>query len=319
MRLHVDDNLDQYEYLEEQFSRRERRNQRQSGRPKKQRPAEAVAALTDFNDTALDFVPSYAAALDPLHHERQWVIESVAPFYQDNLITDLTRLVKGGKEANVYTCIATPATGVELIAAKLYRPRMLRHLKNDAIYKAGRQLRDSEGKQMRGRREKLALQKKTRFGKELDTQWWIGNEFMIQTLLYEAGADVPRPIAHQGNAILMAFVGDEWEPAPVLSDVALEANEARPLFERVMANIRLMLTHHTIHGDLSAYNILYWEGHITIIDFPQMVDARKNPHAATLLERDVRRVCDYFNRFGVRADPLRLAYELWQSYMEGDV
>ena len=63
-------------------------------------------------------MPSYAAALDPLHHERQWLIESVGSFYRDNLISDVTRLVKGGKEANVYCCQANPATGKELIAAK---------------------------------------------------------------------------------------------------------------------------------------------------------------------------------------------------------
>jgi RIO kinase 1 len=87
-----------------------------------------MASLSDFNDNLETFVPSYAAALDPLHHERQWLIDSVATFYQQNMITDVTRLVKGGKEANVYCCPANPAIGYELLAAKLYRPRMLRNL-----------------------------------------------------------------------------------------------------------------------------------------------------------------------------------------------
>ena len=85
--------------------------------------------------------PATPKALDPLHHERQWVLDSVGHFYREQIISDVTRLVKGGKEANVYACTAHPATGLEMIAAKLYRPRELRHLKNDAIYKAGRQLR----------------------------------------------------------------------------------------------------------------------------------------------------------------------------------
>ncbi len=37
-----------------------------------------------------------------------------------------------------------------------------------------------------------------------------------------------------------------------------------------------------MHGDLSAYNILYGESTITLIDFPQMVEARHNPHAFEL-------------------------------------
>ena len=58
-----------------------------------------------------------------MHHERQWVINSTISFYQNKLITDLTRLVKGGKEANVYVCTAGENVPYELLAAKLYRPR----------------------------------------------------------------------------------------------------------------------------------------------------------------------------------------------------
>jgi len=54
---------------------------------------------------------------------------------------------------------------------------------------------------------------------------------------------------------------------------------------------------------------------ITLIDFPQMVDARKNPHAFDLLRRDITRVCDYYGRFGVLADPQQLTLDLWRPYM----
>ncbi|VAW33715.1 hypothetical protein MNBD_CHLOROFLEXI01-1147, partial [hydrothermal vent metagenome] len=212
-------------------------------------------------------------------------------------------------------CTAHPNSDMPLIAAKLYRPRMLRHLKNDAIYKAGRQLRDEAGKQMKGRRVNLALRKKTSFGKKVDIQWWIGNEYRTQTTLFEAGADVPKPIAHQGNAILMAYVGDEYGPAPTLNEVRLPDEEVQPLFRRVLDNIFLMLNNHLIHGDLSAYNILYWEGAIILIDFPQMVEARINPHAFELLERDVTRVCDYFNSYGLKLNPQQITNDLWEPYM----
>lgn len=294
-----------------------KRQQNGNGKPgaASGRIAEIAQTITDMDDSEGSWVPIYAKPLDPKHHERYWLIESVAPFYRDNIITDVTRLVKGGKEANVYACTAHPAMGMELIAAKLYRPRMLRNLKNDAVYKAGRQLRDAEGKELKGRREKLAIRKKTDFGKEVDIQWWIGNEYMTQTTLYEAGADVPRPIAHQGNTILMAFIGDEYGAAPTLSEIRLPADEAQSLFRRTMENIALMLDNHLIHGDLSAYNILYWDGRITLIDFPQMVDARKNPHAFDLLQRDIKRVCDYYGRYGIHTDPHQLTLDLWQRYM----
>lgn len=287
----------------------------QATRKQKKKQSEILAEMTDFIDDATVWVPSYAASLDPKHHERTWLIESVSTFYRNNVITDVTHRVKGGKEANVYCCTAHPAAGVDLIAAKLYRPRMLRTLKNDAIYKSGRELRNEEGQLLKGRREKLALAQKTKFGQHLDMVWWINNEFSVQKMLHEAGAAVPRPIGHSGNTILMAYIGDERLPAPTLNDVSLDRDEAEALFQIVLDNIRLMLAHHLVHGDLSAFNILYWNDTVTIIDFPQVVNARVNPNARMLLERDVRRVCDYFARYKVSSEPQRIVRDLWDPYM----
>jgi len=99
----------------------------------------------------------------------------------------------------------------------------------------------------------------------------------------------------------------------VLIDVELDAAEARTLFDRLLWNIELMLAQGGVHGDLSAYNVLYWQGEITLIDFPQVVDPQSNPDARFIFRRDVERVCQYFARYGVRADGRRLANELWQK------
>ncbi len=321
MRTNTTDHFDKYEHLELEFNnldRQFRRRQRRGNQPK-QGAIEIRTQLTDFSDNIGDFVPSYAAALDPKHFERRWLIESLGGFYRDNLITDVTRIVKGGKEANVYCCPANPMTGVELIAAKLYRPRMLRHLRNDAMYKEGRIVLDSDGKEVHGTREARAMQKKTKFGQHLGFMTWIMHEFQVQRELYAAGADVPYPIAHRDNTILMAFIGDEWAPAPTLSEVTIDRHEARRLFDRVLDNIKLMLAHHYVHGDLSAYNILIWEGQITIIDFPQLVDARTNHNAFMLLERDVQRVWEYFARYGIDDDPIEHAAWLWEAYRNAEL
>lgn len=275
--------------------------------------------MREMSDRMEDFVPTYAANLDPKHHERRWVIDSLGSFYGNNQITDVLRLVKGGKEANVYLCQANPKVGMPLLAAKLYRPRMLRHLKNNALYKEGRQLRDADGKLILGSREARAMHKKTRFGKDLDLSAWIEHEFQVQCLLHEAGADVPQPVAHGGNAILMAYLGDERLPAPTLQEVTLAQDEVRPLFERIMKNVELMLGLHQVHGDLSAYNVLYWEGRVTLIDFPQMVDARTNPNAFQLLVRDVERICDYFAAYDLQADGAILAADMWERYMRAEI
>lgn len=275
--------------------------------------------MREMSDRMEDFVPTYAANLDPKHHERRWLIESLGSFYGNSQISDVLRLVKGGKEANVYVCQANPKLGMSLLAAKLYRPRMLRHLKNNAVYKEGRQLRDADGKLILGSREARAMHKKTRFGKDLDLSAWIEHEYQVQCQLYEAGADVPQPVAHGGNTILMAYMGDEQLPAPTLQEITLAPQEAQPLFERIIRNVQLMLGLNQVHGDLSAYNVLYWQGQVTLIDFPQMVDARTNPNAFELLVRDVRRICDYFAAYDVQGDGPALATEMWERYMRAEL
>jgi RIO kinase 1 len=133
--------------------------------------------------------------------------------------------------------------------------------------------------------------------------------------LYQAGADVPRPLKTGPNVILMEYVGDATLAAPLLCEVSLDRAEARALFERLVNHIEIMLAQHVVHGDLSAYNVLYWEGRVRIIDFPQMVDPRQNREAFAIFRRDVERICGYFARYGVVSQPAQLARDLWQKHV----
>jgi RIO kinase 1 len=126
--------------------------------------------------------------------------------------------------------------------------------------------------------------------------------------------DVPKPYAMEKNAILMEFVGDIGTAAPSLNSVALDLDEATALYERTVRNIDIMLTHNRIHGDLSAYNILYWEGDIKLIDFPQVVLPESNPSSWMIFQRDVTRVCQYFSTQGVACNAKELAADLWTSH-----
>ena len=42
-----------------------------------------------------------------------------------------------------------------------------------------------------------------------------------------------------------------------------------------------------MHADLSAYNLLWWEGRLVAIDLPQAVELTTNTDAYDLLHRDV--------------------------------
>jgi RIO kinase 1 len=280
----------------------------------KRRPKSSHGETTEHLTAPLSDGETFNPTFHSSRHEREWILTYLGGFYNDQMITDVLRQIKGGKEATVYCCAAHPSTGFELIAAKVYRPRMFRNLRNDAQYRQGREELDRQGKGVRNRRALLAMKQGTRFGKELRHTSWLRHEYATLSLLHAAGADVPQPITCSDNAILMEYLGDVDSAAPPLSDVTLDRAEARPLFERLMYNVDLMLSQARVHGDLSAYNVLYWDGAVRLIDFPQAVDPFINADAYELLARDIQRLCQYFTRYSIAADAKALANELWSRH-----
>ncbi len=103
---------------------------------------------------------------------------------------------------------AHPQLGAPLLAAKVYRPRMFRNLKNDAEYRAGGALIGDDGKTLRKKREQRAVAKRSKVGREMLHSSWLGTEHATLKTLREAGADTPNVYAVSGNAILMDYFGD---------------------------------------------------------------------------------------------------------------
>jgi RIO kinase 1 len=212
----------------------------------------------------------------------------------------------------VYRCRAGRDANGALLAAKVYRSRKVRGFSNDAVYNEGR-LRQSQ------RRETRAIVTKTRFGRQASFGKWVADEFETMRVLHAAGADVPEPLAVSERVIIMEYIGDEDAPAPALAAVSLDPPEAEPLFDRLIRNIEIALACNRVHGDLSAFNVLYHNGRPCVIDFPQAVDPRFNFSALTLLERDIGHLCRYFERFEVRADAGRIAHDLWERFLRSEL
>lgn len=227
-------------------------------------------------------------------------------------ISDVLYELKSGKEATAYCCLGGSTSGLPLVAAKLYRPLETRGFRNDTVYQAGR----TDGWK---RRERLAFEGKSRIGLKMRFSSWVEHEYQTLELLHAAGTRVPRPVMKTTDVILMEFIGDEAGPAPPLNTVRLDHPTAGEHFDRLMHDIATWLRHDRVHGDLSAYNILYWEDELITIDFPQAVDPRSNPNALALLERDIANVCTHFRKYGIRADPTAIAGDLWMRYRFGDL
>lgn len=261
-------------------------------------------------EAAGEFKFTYKAA----RFEEAWLLDSLNEIAGQQLISDVLRKIKAGKEASVYLCRSGTSIGTRLVAAKVYRPRMLRNLKNDAIYRTGRTDLDEDGAAIFRDADVRAIMHRTKYGEELRHTSWISYEFKTLEKLHEAGANVPKPYAMLKNSIMMEYIGDAGVPAPILNSVTLNRDEARQLFDRVILNLSLLLQNERIHGDLSAYNILYWDGDITLIDFPQVVHPDGNPSAWNIFLRDVTRICQYFNSQGIKTNARELASELWTSH-----
>jgi RIO kinase 1 len=311
----VNNRYDEYEDLFDPMA-----NDRQARRKRKAKPnhkpkkAESHLRVELADNEHADGVTAWT--YQPSRFEEGWLGSSLEPFFYQELITDVLSNVKGGKEASVYSTEAHPNTGFDILAAKVYRPHEVRKFRNDAVYREGRAILTEDGREAKKTDHRLqrALNKKSTFGNQVAHTSWLMYEYNTLNRLYNIGASVPQPLSAAENAILMEFIGDEDMPAPILASVMLESREVEPLFNSVMHNLDIMLQNDMIHGDLSSYNILYWEGRITLIDFPQVTNARANRQARQILERDITRICEYFDGQGLVRDPHKITRELWNRY-----
>lgn len=313
---------DRYEDFEADFDplQHDRQARRKRKPAVKHEPKKSRYEIIDEIADPVGLEAGFETTYNPGLFEEGWLLQSLREFYDLELISDVEARIRGGKEASVYRCAATSRAGMPLAAAKVYRPRMMRNLRNDAMYREGRRHLTADGKEVNDKDWRMLrhIEKKGRAGEHVAHLSWLMYEFQTMKTLHAAGANVPEPVAASENAILMGYCGDEFGAAPTLSTIALEPDEAHQLFELTLRNIVIMLDHGLIHGDLSAYNILYFDGQITLIDFPQAVQYENNTNAYAIFERDVIRVCEYFAGQGVDCDGETLADTLWQQHVDSD-
>ena len=237
--------------------------------------------------------------------------ELLEPLFDGGWISEVIRPVKSGKEATVYLCRARAHAGETLLAAKVYRSTHQRGFKNDAVYWEG-------GTRAMSRRLKLAMAKRSAFGREVAFGGWISRERETLEALTAAGASVPRPVTQEGSVLLMSWIGDEEQAAPHLRQVEFEEPKAGRVFDFLAGQVELWLAHNVVHADLSEYNVLFWRGRPVVIDFPQAVDPRFNRSAYQLLQRDLANLHRPFARFGVRRDIRALAADMWERWLHQD-
>ena len=215
--------------------------------------------------------------------------------------------VNDGKEATVYLCQGRPgAHGPgELLAAKIYRARRFRAFANESQYLDLDAVRD--------KRLRKAIKQRSKKGKRVSHHMWIEQEWRALNTLYACGASVPKPWAHCAAGILMEYIGDADGAAPMLVHTRLSRNATARAFEAVIDDVRRLLDCELIHGDLSAYNILYHHARPRLIDLPQAREIKSLADPWPMFYRDIANLCQHFERQGLERDPLKLAQDLWEG------
>lgn len=207
-----------------------------------------------------------------------------------------TRLgvLKTGKESEVHLVARVGSGRTTLLAEKRFKARERRSFQNNWMYRGVW----GEGTY----REDRAMKKNTRFGHEAAHARWIAHEWESLVLFHGVGVTVPPPVELLDDGYLMAFIGDGERAAPRLSEVDLAPPVARRVWDDLLGELSLLVAADRVHGDLSAFNILWWRERAVLIDFSQTVDIITHPAAHDLLTRDVTSLGRYFERRGVVVD-----------------
>ena len=193
---------------------------------------------------------------------------------QDGHVEALGGPVSTGKEANVYSALG----GGGEVAIKVYRINAS-DFRDMRDYLTG----DPRIEDLGGDKKRVVLA-------------WTKKEFANLKRARKAGVRVPDPIAVERNALVMEFLGHDGERAKRLAEVHVE--NPQTAYEVVREYVRRLYDAGLVHGDLSEYNVVVYDGHLVVIDVGQAVTIH-HPNAEDFLERDCENVASFFAQQGL--------------------
>ena len=230
----------------------------------------------------------------------------IQPLVEEGLIDEVMRQLMSGKEATVYVV----RCGDDIRCAKVYKEANERSFHQAVAYQEGRRVKNS--------RQARAMEKGTRYGRKMAEEVWQNAEVDALYRLAAAGVRVPTPyICFEGVLLMELVTAADGNAAPRLNDVELSHERALEFHAMLLRQVVLMLCAGVIHGDLSEYNILVDALGPVIIDLPQAVDAAGSSVAASMLERDVTNLANFFGTFAPELIGSQYGMEIWNLYEAG--
>jgi len=192
-------------------------------------------------------------------------------------IGQLGPLIGKGKESDVYGCMDDNGN---IFALKIYRI-------GRTSFKNIKRLRSF-------------------LGNRKHTSWLYVNrlaakkEFEALSKIYELKLNTPKPIGFNRHIIVMSYLRGK--------ELAYHRNIKNPIkvFNKIIKQVKIIYQKtKMIHGDLGEFNIVVdHKDNILIIDWLQWVPS-DHPNANSLLERDIRNVCNFFKKkYNIESNPL---------------
>ena len=128
---------------------------------------------------------------------------------------------------------------------------------------------------------------------------WVQREYKNLLKASKAKVNVPKTITFSNNVLVLEFIGEKNNNAPKLKD-KIPKNE-KQFFDEIITAIKKLYKAGMVHADLSAFNILSLKEKPVLIDFSQSTTL-EHPEAMDFLERDVKNICNFFGRLGLKTD-----------------
>ena len=193
------------------------------------------------------------------------------------ILKEISFVVSTGKEANVYHAYGYEG---EELAVKIYRTTTAEFRRN-WMYVEG----DPRFKSYKK-------------GTYSFIYTWARKEYKNLQRMLKAKVLVPTPVAISKNVLVMKFIGENQEAAPLLKDVKVK--KPNKIYGKIVDFLfKLYEGGNLVHADLSEYNILFHKKEPVIIDVSQAV-LLDHPYASVFLYRDISNINRYFASLGVQ-------------------
>ena len=218
---------------------------------------------------------SERATLEEVFDQATFMV--IYDFLNSGVLYEVHGVVNAGKEARVYWGKNKEgkdlAVKIYLTASAEFRKGMLKYIEGDYRFK----------------------------GVKRDTRslifTWAQKEFRNLEQASRVKVRVPKPIAVKNNVLVMEFIGKDGIQAPSLKEQ--QPGNPDKVYDTLVTYVtRLYRKAELVHGDLSEYNIMMWNGRPVLFDMAQAVPT-SHPMAKFFLHRDLTNLNRFFSRWDV--------------------